>query len=98
MENWSNIFFRREIRKNRAVVLFVVREVCMFPGHSEWIIVLLLVVLLFGAKKIPELASGLGKGLKEFKKAKDDVNDELNSPEGNKEISAGKDDKDRSDS
>ncbi len=39
------------------------------PGGSEWIIILLIVVLLFGAKKIPELMSGLGKGVKEFKKA-----------------------------
>jgi|WetSurMetagenome_2_1015567.scaffolds.fasta_scaffold268011_3 sec-independent protein translocase protein TatA len=37
------------------------------PFH--WIIVLLVVVLLFGAKKIPELAKGLGLGVKEFKKA-----------------------------
>jgi sec-independent protein translocase protein TatA len=37
------------------------------PFH--WIIVLLVIVLLFGAKKIPELAKGLGQGLKEFKKA-----------------------------
>ncbi|MGA2508311.1 MAG: twin-arginine translocase TatA/TatE family subunit [Chitinispirillaceae bacterium] len=37
------------------------------PFH--WIIVLLVLVLLFGAKKIPELAKGLGLGLKEFKKA-----------------------------
>lgn len=37
------------------------------PFH--WIVVLLVIVLLFGAKKIPELAKGLGLGLKEFKKA-----------------------------
>ena len=37
------------------------------PFH--WIIVLLVIVLLFGAKKIPEVAKGLGQGLKEFKKA-----------------------------
>jgi sec-independent protein translocase protein TatA len=41
------------------------------PFH--WIIVLLVILLLFGAKKIPDLAKGLGQGLKEFKKAlKDD--------------------------
>ena len=37
------------------------------PFH--WIIVLLVVVLLFGAKKIPDLAKGLGQGIREFKKA-----------------------------
>jgi sec-independent protein translocase protein TatA len=44
----------------------------MLPGPQEWIIILVVVVLLFGAKKIPELASGLGKGLKEFKKAQNE--------------------------
>ena len=34
---------------------------------SHWLIILLIVVLLFGAKKIPELAKGLGKGIKTFK-------------------------------
>ena len=38
----------------------------MSPFH--WAIVLLVIVLLFGAKKIPELAKGLGQGIKEFKK------------------------------
>lgn len=38
-------------------------------GPSEWVIIILVLVLLFGAKKIPELAKGLGQGIKEFKKA-----------------------------
>lgn len=38
-------------------------------GPSEWVIIIMLLVLLFGAKKIPELAKGLGQGIKEFKKA-----------------------------
>ncbi len=42
----------------------------MSPFH--WVIVLLVIVLLFGAKKIPELAKGLGEGIKEFKKASSD--------------------------
>jgi len=41
----------------------------MLPGHWEWIIIALVVLLLFGAKKIPELAKGLGTGIKEFKDA-----------------------------
>jgi sec-independent protein translocase protein TatA len=44
-------------------------------GPSEWIIIILVLVLLFGAKKIPELAKGLGQGIKEFKKAANDIND-----------------------
>lgn len=42
-------------------------------GGKEWILILLVVLLLFGGKKIPELMKGLGSGLNEFKKAtKDD--------------------------
>lgn len=41
------------------------------PGGSEWIFILLAVVVLFGGKKIPELAKGLGKGMREFKNAKE---------------------------
>ena len=39
---------------------------------SHWLIVLAIIVLLFGAKKIPELAKGMGKGLKSFKKEMED--------------------------
>ena len=37
------------------------------PTGSEWIIILVIVLLLFGGKKIPELMKGLGKGVKMFK-------------------------------
>ena len=46
-------------------------------GGWEWVIVLLAVLLLFGAKKIPELAKGLGTGIREFKKATKEVTDEI---------------------
>ena len=39
------------------------------PGMPELLVILLIVVLLFGAKKIPDLAKGVGKGIKDFKKA-----------------------------
>ena len=39
------------------------------PSMPELLIILSIVVLLFGAKKIPDLASGIGKGIKNFKKA-----------------------------
>jgi len=39
------------------------------PGPQELIIILIIVVILFGAKKLPELARGLGQGIREFKKA-----------------------------
>lgn len=46
-------------------------------GGWEWVIVILAVLLLFGARKIPELARGLGQGIKEFKKATREVTDEI---------------------
>ena len=46
-------------------------------GGMEWVIVILAVLLLFGAKKIPELAKGLGTGIREFKKATREVMDEI---------------------
>ena len=57
------------------------------PSGSEWIIIALVILLLFGGKKIPELMRGLGKGVKSFKdgvnEAKDEINkakDELDKP------------------
>ncbi len=52
-----------------------------FTSIWHWVIVLLVIVLLFGAKKIPELAKGLGSGIKNFKKAvKDDEEEVKNEP------------------
>lgn len=47
------------------------------PGGSEWILIFVAVLLLFGGKKIPELMRGVGKGIREFKDAKDNVKNEL---------------------
>jgi len=47
-------------------------------GGFEWVIVLLAVLLLFGAKRIPELARGLAQGIQEFRKASDDVKTAIN--------------------
>jgi sec-independent protein translocase protein TatA len=46
-------------------------------GQQEMLIIFLIVLLLFGAKKLPELAKGLGKSAGEFKKAKDEFNREI---------------------
>lgn len=43
--------------------------VLILPSGSEWLLILIVVVLLFGGKKIPELMKGLGEGIREFKKA-----------------------------
>jgi len=47
------------------------------PGMQEMIVIFLIVLLLFGAKKIPELARGVGKGMGEFKKAKTEFEREI---------------------
>ena len=46
-------------------------------GMQEMILIFLVVLLLFGSKRLPELARGLGKGIREFKKATSDLRDEL---------------------
>ncbi len=46
-------------------------------GGGEIILILALVLILFGAKKLPELAKGLGQGIKEFKRATTDVTNEI---------------------
>ncbi|KAB2643147.1 MAG: twin-arginine translocase TatA/TatE family subunit [Verrucomicrobia bacterium] len=44
---------------------------------QDWIVILLIVMLLFGAKKLPELARGVGKSMGEFKKAREDFEREI---------------------
>ena len=46
-------------------------------GMSEIILILLVVLIFFGAKKIPELAQGLGKGMREFRKAAREVQEDI---------------------
>ena len=61
-----------------------------FLGGWEWVIVIMAVLLLFGAKKIPELAKGLGTGIKEFKKATREVTDEIHNAAEDKSVSQNK--------
>lgn len=46
-------------------------------GTTELLVILFIILLVFGSKKLPELAQGLGKGIREFKKATTDIQDEL---------------------
>ena len=48
------------------------------PSGSEWVIIALLILLLFGGKKIPELMKGLGKGVKSFKEGVNEAKEEIN--------------------
>ena len=47
------------------------------PGGSEWILIILVVLLMFGGKKIPELMRGVGRGIREFNDAKSNVKSEI---------------------
>lgn len=47
-------------------------------GPWEWVLIALVVLLLFGGKKIPELMRGMGKGVKSFKEGMKDVEEEVN--------------------
>lgn len=55
------------------------------PGGSEWILIIIVVLLMFGGKKIPELMRGVGRGMREFNDAKNNVKSEIE--EGMKEKS-----------
>ena len=54
----------------------------LFISGPEIIIIFIIILLLFGAKKIPEIARGLGKGLNEFKKAANDIKKEIKENSG----------------
>ena len=46
-------------------------------GGQELLLILVIILLLFGSRKLPELARGLGKGIREFKKAQAEIEDEF---------------------
>lgn len=51
-----------------------------FSSPQDWGIIALVAIVLFGAKKLPEMAKGLGEGMKEFKKAVREVNEDEPAP------------------
>lgn len=51
--------------------------VAFITSPQDWIVILVIVLLLFGAKKLPELARGIGKSMGEFKKAREDFEREI---------------------
>jgi len=58
------------------------------PGGWEMVVIALVILLLFGAKKLPELAKGLGQGIREFKGAVDGAKDELKDAQDSVESTA----------
>ena len=60
-------------------LLFKPEFLLSMPGGSEWILILLIALLFFGGKKIPDLMRGIGKGVREFNDAKESMKKEINS-------------------
>ncbi|MBS1589076.1 MAG: twin-arginine translocase TatA/TatE family subunit [Bacteroidetes bacterium] len=58
------------------------------PSGGEWLWIILAVIILFGGKKIPELARGIGKGIREFNDAKTGIKNEIESGIKDKENNA----------
>lgn len=48
------------------------------PGWGEMLVIVLFILIFFGAKKIPEIARGMGKGIREFKDATKEIKNEIN--------------------
>lgn len=61
------------------------------PSGSEWIIIAVIILLLFGGKKIPELMKGLGKGVKSFKDGVNEAKEEINKAKEEVDTPAGTD-------
>ena len=53
-------------------------ESLLFISGQEIFVILIIILILFGANKIPEIAKGLGKGMREFRKATEDIKREMN--------------------
>jgi len=58
------------------------------PGGTEWILIVLAVLILFGGRKIPEFMRGIGKGIREFNDAKNNVKKEIEEGMNEKEKQA----------
>lgn len=56
------------------------------PGGTEWILIVLAVLVLFGGRKIPEFMRGLGKGIREFNDAKTNVRKEIEDGMNEKDV------------
>lgn len=60
------------------------------PGPQELLLILVIVLVLFGAKRLPELARGLGQSMNEFRRAKDEFDRELKNASSTEPSTAGK--------
>lgn len=70
------------------MILSFINAIFLFtmPGGSEWILIILVVLLMFGGRKIPELMRGVGRGIREFQDAKTSVKNEIEDGMKDKEV------------
>jgi sec-independent protein translocase protein TatA len=89
MKGCQHVVYRLDCSMNTTLAF-------MNLGGQEMIIIFVVILLLFGAKKIPELARGLGKSMGEFKKARDEFEREISKAEDDVKIreAAGKEPRD----
>jgi sec-independent protein translocase protein TatA len=73
----QQLLFIFKITFTMSVLNFHPQMLLGMPNAGELVITLLIVVIFFGGKKIPELARGLGKGIREFNEAKDGIKSEI---------------------
>jgi len=55
-------------------------------GTPELLVIMLVILLLFGSKRLPELARGIGKGIRQFRRAMDDVKEEMDISDIDREL------------
>jgi sec-independent protein translocase protein TatA len=78
------------LNKNKLIPMLsiILKPVLLLsmPGESEWLLILLVILLFFGGKKIPDLMRGIGKGVREFNDAKEHVKSEIEAGMKEKDI------------
>ena len=65
------------MKRHRKLNIMLSTLLLSMPGGSEWIIIVIAVLILFGGRKIPEFMRGIGRGIREFNDAKSNVKKEI---------------------
>jgi len=85
----ANFAAKFQIKTKLIPMLSIIQKPVLLlsmPGESEWLLILLVILLFFGGKKIPDLMRGIGKGVREFNDAKEHVKSEIEAGMKEKDI------------